>query len=95
MALSQIRGKILASAERRSFANRRKANAPNVNLSKFCRRLGLNLTRSVKFDENGQNFAPEFKRIRKMIAIYFSSTGNTKHCAQRFIECLGRGIPAV
>ena len=49
----------------------------------------------VKFDENGQNFAPEFKRIRKMIAIYFSSTGNTKHCMQRFIECLGRGIPPV
>ena len=30
-----------------------------------------------------------------MIAIYFSSTDNTKHCTQRFIECLCRGIPAV
>ena len=28
-----------------------------------------------------------------MIAIYFSSTGNTKHCVKRFIECLGRGYP--
>ena len=61
----------------------------------ICHRLALNLLRSVKFGENGQNFAPEFKRIRKMIAIYFSSTGNTKHCTQRFIECLGRGIPPV
>ena len=49
----------------------------------------------VKFDENGQNFAPGFKRIRKMIAIYFSSTGNTKHCVKRFIERLGGDIPAV
>ncbi len=30
-----------------------------------------------------------------MIAIYFSSTGNTKHCVKRFIERLGNGIPAV
>lgn len=30
-----------------------------------------------------------------MIAIYFSSTGNTKHCVERFIERLGKGIPAV
>jgi len=61
----------------------------------FCRRLALNFTRSVKFGKNWQNFAPEFKRIRKMIAIYFSSTGNTKHCAERFIERLGGDIPVV
>lgn len=30
-----------------------------------------------------------------MIAIYFSSTGNTKHCVKRFIERLGRDILAV
>ena len=30
-----------------------------------------------------------------MIAIYFSSTGNTKHCTQKFIERLGGDIPAV
>ena len=30
-----------------------------------------------------------------MIAIYFSSTGNTKHCVKKFIERLGKGIPAV
>ena len=30
-----------------------------------------------------------------MIAIYFSSTGNTKHCVKRFIERLGGDIPAV
>ena len=30
-----------------------------------------------------------------MIAIYFSSTGNTKHCVERFIERLGGGIAAV
>jgi len=30
-----------------------------------------------------------------MIAIYFSSTGNTKHCVERFIERLGGDIPAV
>ena len=30
-----------------------------------------------------------------MIAIYFSSTGNTKHCVERFIERLGSDIPAV
>lgn len=30
-----------------------------------------------------------------MIAIYFSSTGNTKHCVEKFIECLGGDIPAV
>lgn len=30
-----------------------------------------------------------------MIATYFSSTGNTKHCVERFIERLGGDIPAV
>ena len=30
-----------------------------------------------------------------MIAIYFSSTGNTKYCVERFIERLGGDIPAV
>lgn len=30
-----------------------------------------------------------------MIAIYFSSTGNTKHCVERFIERLSKGILAV
>lgn len=30
-----------------------------------------------------------------MIAIYFSSTGNTKHCVERFIERLGSDIPVV
>ena len=30
-----------------------------------------------------------------MIAIYFSSTGNTKYCVEGFIERLGKGIPAV
>ena len=57
--------------------------------------MALNFTRSIKFGKNWQNFAPEFKRIRKMIAIYFSSTGNTRHCVERFIERLGKGIPAV
>lgn len=30
-----------------------------------------------------------------MIAIYFSSTGNTKYCVGKFIERLGGDIPAV
>ena len=30
-----------------------------------------------------------------MIAIYFSSTGNTKHCVEKFIERLDGGIAAV
>ena len=30
-----------------------------------------------------------------MIAIYFSSTGNTKHCVEKFIERLDGDIPAV
>ena len=30
-----------------------------------------------------------------MIAIYFSSTGNTKHCVGKFIERLGGDIPVV
>ena len=77
------------------ICKRTKGERTEYQFIQFCRRLALNFTRSVKFDENRQNFASEFKRIRKMIAIYFSSTGNTKHCVQRFIERLGKGIPAV
>ena len=57
--------------------------------------LSLLSVKFDEFDENGQNFACKFKRIRKMIAIYFSSTGNTKHCVEKFIERLGGDIPAV
>jgi ferredoxin len=64
-------------------------------LFKILPAFGVKFAAVGKIWRKWAKLAPKFKRIRKMIAIYFSSTGNTKHCVKRFIERLGSDIPAV